>query len=236
MRAPVNAVKRVAVTLYYLSDECRFRKTANAFGPSRQVVSKIIRKECKAITLHQGFRYIQLPFTEEEVKDHATNFNRSHDFPQCFGAIDGTHIEIKEPRLSSTDYLNRKGRNTLNVQATCDYKYCFKDIVVKWPGRVYDARVFCNSKLNEFLKSEKIPPCSRHILPDDDPVRVFLLGDPAHPVMPYLIEGVLKWGIYSPRTVIWIDSLPVTNGDRVCLWKIENKVWCFEKSNGHKHN
>lgn len=31
MRAPVDAVKRVAVTFYYLSDECCFRKTAKRF-------------------------------------------------------------------------------------------------------------------------------------------------------------------------------------------------------------
>ena len=40
MRAAVDVVKQVAVTLYYLSDEGRMRKTANAFGLSRQAVSK----------------------------------------------------------------------------------------------------------------------------------------------------------------------------------------------------
>lgn len=44
MRSPVDVVKKVACTLYYLSDEGRLRKTANAFGLSRQVVSKIIRE------------------------------------------------------------------------------------------------------------------------------------------------------------------------------------------------
>ena len=94
MRPAVDVVKQVACTLHYLSDEGRIRKTANAFGLSRQVVSKIIRRVCKAITTHLGSKYIKLPYTEAEVKILVKKFHQSHGFPQCLGAIDSTHIDI----------------------------------------------------------------------------------------------------------------------------------------------
>ena len=66
MRSPVNVVKKVACTLHYLSDEGPSRKTAKAFGLSRQVVSKITREVYRAITIHLGLDYIKLPFTEKK--------------------------------------------------------------------------------------------------------------------------------------------------------------------------
>lgn len=68
MRSPVNVVKRVACTLHYLSDEGPLRKTAKAFGLSRQVVSKIMWEVYRAITIHLGLDYIKLPFTEKKKK------------------------------------------------------------------------------------------------------------------------------------------------------------------------
>ena len=163
-----------------MSDEGRLRKTANAFGVSRSSISIIVRRVTSVISAYLGPKYIKLPITEEDVTEKVKGFYEAFNFPQCIGAIDGTHIEIKQPRLNCTDYINRKSRFTLNVQACCDYRYCFMDVVVKWPGSVHDARMFVNSKLNLMLRNETIPACRRQILESEDPVTIFLLSD-VHP-------------------------------------------------------
>ena len=43
---------QVAVKMYDLSDEGRFRKTANAFGIAKNTVSVIIRQVTKGISNH----------------------------------------------------------------------------------------------------------------------------------------------------------------------------------------
>ena len=100
----------VAVTMYCLSDEERFRKTVNAFGIAKNTVSMIIRRVTKAISNHLADKYVKLPRAEEEVNESCSLFFEKHGFPQCLGAVDGTHIAIKRPSENSTDYSNRKGR------------------------------------------------------------------------------------------------------------------------------
>ena len=131
MRTPVPPETQVAITLYYFSDEGRLRKVANAFGISRSYLSIVIRRVSAAITAHLGPVYIKLPMTEPSVKEKVSGFYNAFSVPQCLGAIDGTHIEIKRPVLNSTDFINGMSQYyTLNVQALCDYRCCFMDVNV----------------------------------------------------------------------------------------------------------
>ena len=74
MRRILSVETQVAVTLYYLSDEGRLRKVANAFGISRASCSIIVRKVSWTIATQLGPSYIKLPMTEESVKKKVSKF------------------------------------------------------------------------------------------------------------------------------------------------------------------
>ena len=67
MRKPLDVETQVAITLYYLADEGRYRKVANAFGVARCTVSRAVRRVCKAISTKLGPLYIRLPSTPQQV-------------------------------------------------------------------------------------------------------------------------------------------------------------------------
>ena len=91
-------------------------------------------------------KYIKTPVGNEAM-DIVRGFEEKWGFPQCFGAVGGSHIPILPPHDSLTDYYNRKGFHSTVVQALVDHQNQFLNIQVGWPGSVHDAWILSESEV-----------------------------------------------------------------------------------------
>ena len=71
-------------------------------------------------------------------------------------------------------------------------------MVVKWPRSVHDARVFSNSSLNLLLRDKIIHPSSKVIVENEPSVHICLLGDPAYPLLPFIMKEFAN-GVRTPE-------------------------------------
>ena len=135
MRDSIPTEQRVVIALWYLSSGSDFRTISHLFGISKYTVCLVVKEVCHAIVQVLLPKYIKWP------TDTIQGFERKWGFPQCAGAIDGTHIPIIPHENCPADYFNRKGWHSINMQGVVNHLGQFTDVYVGWPGRVHDARV-----------------------------------------------------------------------------------------------
>ena len=199
VRKPLDVKTQVAVALYWLASSAEYRTVGNLFGIGTSTVHECVHDVCNALVECLLDDYVRFP-KDDDLKDVVVGYEERWGFPNCGGAIDGTHIPIRAPQNAHGDYVNRKGFYSLIMQAVCDYKYIFRDINIGWPGRVHDARVLANSDI--FLKGETgalFPSwCKRLQLPDREvSLPIVLIGDPAYPLRPWLLRPYSNRGQLS---------------------------------------
>nr|ADD38700.1 nuclease HARBI1 [Lepeophtheirus salmonis] len=179
-----DPAKQMALTLYTLTQNISMMESGLLFGVSQNSVVNIVKKVCKAISLHLGPKYLKWPSDQNEVEELVRCFEREHGFPQCIGAIDNFFIQT---RRSNSKFLNSLGFYSLNIQAICDYKYCFMDVMADSPGSVHVAEIFFNSSINKSFMSGNVSSFSRKLIPNTRPVPILLIGDSCYPLMPHLM-------------------------------------------------
>nr|CAI5817213.1 unnamed protein product [Callosobruchus analis] len=119
---------------------------------------------------------IYFPSAEDEWKIIENGFNTRWNFPSCYGAIDGKHVNIKAPPKSGSEFYNYKKTNSIVLMAIADHNYCFTYIDVGANGSASDGGVFKNSSIYRRLEDG--------LLPMDG----IIVGDAAFPLKSYLLK------------------------------------------------
>ena len=143
LRRAITVQHRLAVTLWCLATPTEYCTIAHLFGIGRPTVCEIVHETVEAIVTKLRKEYITFP-TGQAQQDVINGFECKWGFPQCVGAVDGSHVPVQPPTQNHTDYYNRKGWYSILVQVVVDNDYLFRNINVGWPGSVHDARVFAN--------------------------------------------------------------------------------------------
>lgn len=184
-RPSVPLQTQLLLTLRYLATGSFQLTAADTIGVSQSTVCRSVAHVSRAIA-SLAPQFINMPDGEEARKIREGFYelvpNRhpgARPFPGIIGAIDGTHVPVLVPGAQNREiFRDRKGNISLNIQAICDHRLKFLDVVCRWPGSVHDSRMFNESSIMGKLERGEI--------------KGWLLGDSGYPLKPYLLTPLLN--------------------------------------------
>lgn len=190
LRKPVSVRVIVAMLLKRLGKGLDYREIGDKFGVGASTACQKVNEAMQLLVRSKKHMISRLQ-GGADLQKIINGFQRKWNFPQCLGAIDGTHIPIKAPLEHHTDYFNRKCFHSIILQAVCDSQCCFTDVFAGWPGRAHDARVFGRSKIGEKVKEGRLVPATENLarVIDTHVIEPFLIGDPAYPLSQHLMKN-----------------------------------------------
>ena len=109
-----SPVMQVLLALRFYASGSFLDQCGEHVGASESTASKIVTRVTQAI-LTTSNHWIVFP-TQLQADQQKQKFAAMRGFPNIFGCIDGTHIEIQAPTMHEDQFVNRKGYHSINVQ------------------------------------------------------------------------------------------------------------------------
>jgi len=113
----------------YLAQGESMRTKHLEFRVGKSTVCKIVPEVCCAIWC--ALQSIVLPTLDADSwRKISKEYMLKWQFPNCIGALDGWHMEIKKPPCSGSQYYNYKNFFSIVLLALCDanHKFTWVDI------------------------------------------------------------------------------------------------------------
>uniref|UniRef100_A0A1I8NJZ2 Putative nuclease HARBI1 n=1 Tax=Musca domestica TaxID=7370 RepID=A0A1I8NJZ2_MUSDO len=143
----VSPRTKLLITLRFYASGSFLITVGDFCGVSVSTASRLVKETSHALA-SMAKEYIKFPFDAKEMQQTSSEFFAIAKFPKVIGAIDCTHVRIQSPGGDNGEiFRNRKGYFSFNVQAVCNAKLMFHDLVARWPGSAHDSNIFQNSRL-----------------------------------------------------------------------------------------
>ncbi|CAN1146605.1 hypothetical protein LINPERPRIM_LOCUS6517 [Linum perenne] len=131
-----RTLELVAIFFVTVGHNIKNRTAQVLFHRSAETISRTIREVlCSILKLHHILLAEPIP-----VPDNCTDARWKY-FKGCFGALDGTLINVREPKRFQARYRTRKGTNAINVLGVCNQNLQFIYCLAGWEGSAHDSRV-----------------------------------------------------------------------------------------------
>ncbi|MFQ6658477.1 hypothetical protein Gotur_027729, partial [Gossypium turneri] len=128
--------EQVAMFLHIISHHLKNRVIKHHFNRSGETVSRSFHS-----VLNVVIRLQDVLFKKAEPITANSSDTRWKWFKNCLGALNGTHIKIRVPRVDKPRYRTRKGDIATNVLGVCTPEMQFVYVLPGWEGSVVDGRV-----------------------------------------------------------------------------------------------
>ena len=148
--------ERLVLTIRFLAMGETFSSLNLQFRISERAISYIVDSVSKAIVSYIGKEYIKLPSCSREWLQISKTFLSRWNFPNCLGAIDGKHIQIRPPSDTGAEYFNYKKTFSIILLAIAgpDYECIYADIGSN--GRMNDSGVWNASDMRENIEDDDL--------------------------------------------------------------------------------
>lgn len=119
-RCSIEVEEQVGICIYYLGCCAELRVIGEVFGYAKSTIWKCVRRLSQAMVNILLLIWIRMP-NQDECETSSLFFEIKTGLPQIIAAIDGSHIPMVPPKEGYSDYINRKGWPSLNLQALVDH-------------------------------------------------------------------------------------------------------------------
>lgn len=168
----LSSRKKIEIFLRYVSDPGFQSGVALDVGVERSTVCKTFSNVLDVI-VERSQNWIKFPTTHADMEQAKEEWSSKYRLPTAIGAIDCTHVCIVKPTHFGDEYVNRKGKTSINVQITCNSREQITSVDAQWPGSVHDSRIWRMSTVQDVLRRY-----------DGD---VCLLGDSGYGISPWML-------------------------------------------------